>query len=228
MYSLSGQQVFGGSIIGPGALQLNSGALTLTSTGNTFSGGTTISGGTLQIGVNTGPTTDGSLLGQITNNSLLVFDNYAAGTYGGVINGSGAVTKSGLGLLTFTNSSTYGGGTVISGGTLQIGNGGSNGSLGLSSTVTDYGALVFDLSSPSTYSGLITGAGNVAQIGSGLMTLTGSNTSSGQTLVSAGSLQLGVGGATGTITGSIYVGNGTFLLDRSGTMSNGLAAPAPW
>ena len=78
-----------------------------------------------------------------------------------------------------------------------------------------------------TYGGLIGGVGNLTQAGTGVLTLTGSNLSSGQTPVSAGSLQLGVGGATGTITGSIYVGNGTFLLDRSGTMSNGLAGAGP-
>ena len=50
VYSLTGQQTFANPITGPGVLQLNSGAVTLTSTGNTFSGGTTISGGTLQIG----------------------------------------------------------------------------------------------------------------------------------------------------------------------------------
>ena len=50
VYSLTGQQTVGNPITGPGVLQLNSGAVTLTSTGNSFSGGTTISGGTLQIG----------------------------------------------------------------------------------------------------------------------------------------------------------------------------------
>ena len=60
-----------------------------------------------------------------------MFANYAAQTFGGTISGSGAVTKSGLGLLTFTNASSYTGGTTISGGTLQLGNGqaGKDGSL---------------------------------------------------------------------------------------------------
>ena len=55
VYSLTGQQTFTNPITGPGVLQANSGAVTLTSTGNTFSGGTTISGGTLEIGANAGP-----------------------------------------------------------------------------------------------------------------------------------------------------------------------------
>ncbi len=113
VFSLTGQQTFTNPITGPGVLQLNSGAVTLTSTGNTFSGGTTISGGTLQIGGNNGAASDGSLPGPVSNNSLLVFDNYAPQTFGGTISGSGAVTKSGQGLLTFTNASGYTGGTTI-------------------------------------------------------------------------------------------------------------------
>ena len=98
----------------------------------------------------------------------------------------------------------------------------------LTSNGSTVGNLVFDLPGAVTYGGLIGGVGNLTQAGTGILTLTGSNTSSGQTSVSAGTLQLGVGGATGTLTGSIIVSNaGTFLLDRSGTMSNGLGGTGP-
>ena len=140
----------------------------------------------------------------------------------------------GAGALTLLGSNySYTGSTIVSGGVLQVGNGTIGAALAgttnvqLTANGANYGGLVFDLPGNATYGGAIGGVGNVTQAGSGLLTLTGSNLSSGQTTVSAGSLQLGVGGATGTITGSLYVGNGTFLLDRSGTMSNGIAGSGP-
>ena len=151
-----------------------------------------------------------------------------------MISGSGSLMEIGAGALTLVGSNYgYTGSTVVSGGVLQVGNGTVGAPLTgttnvqLTSNGTNYGALVFDLPGNVTYGGLIGGVGNLTQAGTGVLTLTGSNLSSGQTLVSAGSFQLGVGGATGTITGSIYVGNGTLLLDRSGTMSNGLAGAGP-
>ncbi len=215
VYSLTGQQVFAGAITGPGVLQLNSGAVTLTSTGNTFSGGTTINGGTLQLGVNTGATADGSLLGQVTNNSLLVFDNFAPQTFGGTISGSGAVTKSGLGLLTFTNANSYNGGTTISGGTLQLGSGqpGQDGSL--AGTVADNSFLAFNYASNETFAGAISGNGALATLGSRTLTLTNIESYSGPTTISAGTLQLGNGsvGGVGAVAGNI-ANNSTLVFNN--------------
>src|SRR5262249_37654394 len=80
-----------------------------------------ISAGTLQIG--NGGTT-GSVAGNIVDTAALVFNRSNALTYGGVISGTGSVSKSGAGTLTLTGDSTYTGGTTISAGKLQIGNGG--------------------------------------------------------------------------------------------------------
>ena len=138
-------------------LQLNSGALTLTSSGNTFSGGTMILGGTLQIG--NVLANNGSLPGQVTNNSLLVFANYAAETFGGTISGSGAVSKSGQGLLTFTNAGSYTGGTTISAGTLELGNGQPGQDASLAGTVADNSVLALMYASNETFAGAISGNG---------------------------------------------------------------------
>ena len=78
IYSLTGQQSVANPITGAGTVQITGGAVTLTSTGNTFGGGMTIPGGTLQIGNNTGAGFDGSLPGLVSNSSLLIFDNYAS------------------------------------------------------------------------------------------------------------------------------------------------------
>ena len=199
VYSLSGQQVFGGAISGAGSLYLKSGALTLTSTANTFSGGTTISGGTLQIGSNTAPAFDGSLVGAVTDNSTFVFANFANGTFGGSISGSGAVIKAasfngtGGGVLAFTNANAYTGLTTISNGTLQLGNGqaGHDGLVG--GPVADNGVLAFDEAANETFGGAIGGGGALTTLGGHTLTLTNIETYSGLTTISAGTLQLGNG-----------------------------------
>ncbi len=223
------------AVSGSGSLtQAGSGVLVLPGS-NTYTGGTLVSGGTLQVGNGNG----GEFLASpavvlSSTGAALVFSNTDSVSYSGVISGSGSLMEIGAGALTLLGSNySYTGSTIVSGGVLQVGNGTIGAALAgttnvqLTANGANYGGLVFDLPGNATYGGAIGGVGNVTQAGSGLLTLTGSNLSSGQTTVSAGSLQLGVGGATGTITGSLYVGNGTFLLDRSGTMSNGIAGSGP-
>ena len=68
-------------------------------------------------------------------------------TVGGAISGSGfGLTKAGSGSLILSGANTYNGSTIISAGTLQIGNGGTTGSLSTSSAIENNGALVFNRS----------------------------------------------------------------------------------
>ena len=77
---------------------------------STYTGGTTISAGTLKLG---NASTTGSVTGNIVNNAALTFDRSDALTYAGVISGTGAVTQSGTGTLTLTGANTYTGTTTI-------------------------------------------------------------------------------------------------------------------
>ena len=88
-----------------------------------------------------------------------------------------------------TGDSSFSGGTTISAGTLQLGNGGTTGSI--VGDVADNGTLAFNRSDAVTFPGVISGSGAVAQIGSGTTILTADNPYTGRTRVSAGALVVG-------------------------------------
>lgn len=128
------------------------------------------------------------------------------------LSGSYGLTKDGAGKLILTGTDTYGGGTRINAGTLQIGNGGTKGSI--VGDVLDDGALVFDHSDTVTFAGKISGTGSLEQAGTGVLILTADSTYTGGTTIGAGSLQLGYYGTTGWITGNVK-DNGSLIFERS-------------
>lgn len=79
--------------------------------------------------------------------------------------GGGSLTKLGPGALILTGANTYAGGTTVSAGTLQIGNGGYNGSI--VGNVTDNATLVYNLQDYQPLPSNITGTGNLSLIGGG-------------------------------------------------------------
>ncbi len=104
-------------------------------------------------------------------------------------------------ILTGNNPGFRGSVLVDPGGTLQLGNGGTTGSIG--GNVTDNGMLVIDRSNLVTLPGVISGTGALTLAGTGTTVLTADNTFTGGTTISAGTLQLGNGGTTGSIVGNI-------------------------
>jgi RHS repeat-associated protein len=193
--------------------------LTLTGT-NAYSGGTTISAGTLYVGNYTSTGTLGS--GAVVDNAALVFNRSGTATIANAISGTGTVTQT-AGTLILTGANTYSGGTTINDGTLQVGAGGTSGTLG-SGDVTGgyfYGELVFDRSDSVTVDNDISGSISLVQQGSGTLTLTGSNTYSDGTTVSDGTLCVGDGATAGTLgSGSVTVDYGGLLVfDRSDTVT---------
>ncbi|WP_339804245.1 autotransporter-associated beta strand repeat-containing protein [Saezia sanguinis] len=102
-----------------------------------------------------------------------------------VIAGIDGLQKEGAGKLILTGNNTYTGGTVIAQGVLQ-GNAQS-----IRGDVLNYAELVFDQVADATFANNITGTGNLTKEGAGVLTLSGSNTYSGDTLVNHGTLQAG-------------------------------------
>jgi autotransporter-associated beta strand protein len=211
------------------------GIVVLAGTGNTYSGGTTVSAGTLRLGnasalgstlalttVASGATLDvngytvtlGSLSGQgvvsLPGGKISIDANNSSTTFSGTISGSGQVEKIGSGTLLLSGSNTYSGITTISSGTLQIGDGNAAGTLG-TGAVTDNVVLAFNRSDVITVSNIISGSGNVQQIGSGTLIISGANGYSGTTTVNNGILQLANSSALGTTAGGTIVQNGGAL-----------------
>jgi len=111
---------------------------------------------------------------------------------GGISNGltvNMPVFKNGAGTLTLSGDNQYSGQTLISGGTVQVGNGGATGVLGLG-TVSNNAMLAFNRTNDMTVGNLIVGTGAVEQRGSGRTILTNINTYTGTTRVMAGVLEL--------------------------------------
>ncbi len=161
--------------------------------------------------------TNGLLASQnITNNGAipakLVYDGNSPQTLGGVISGPISLTvKSGT--LTLSGANTYTGGTIVSNGVLQVGNGGTKGTIG-SGNVTNGSSLVFNRSDNVTFANVISGGGSVVQQGSGTLTLAGANTYTGPTTVSNGTMAI----AGGVVGGDMNVSGGTLVPSSVGSI----------
>jgi autotransporter-associated beta strand protein len=207
-----------GKITGIASLtKTNTGTLTLL-TANDYTGGTTINGGAIQVG---NGSTSGAMLGNgsVVDNASLVFNEPDGYDFTNVISGTGNLTQLGAGTMTFSGNNTYSGPTTISAGTLQVGDGNTSGTLG-TNAVTDNAALAFNRSDSLVQSGLITGSGTLTVL-AGTVTVTASNSFNGVTTInSGGTLQLGNGGAIGSVPLTNVTDNGTLAFDHSFNETN--------
>jgi autotransporter-associated beta strand protein len=136
----------------------------------------------------------------------------------GVISTTGSrLNKEGAGTLALTATNTFGSaigaGTnlvSINAGTLQLGNGGTTGSITATGDIDNLGTLAINRSNAITISNIIKGSGSVNQIGSGTTTLTATNTYTGTTTIADGTLALASSGRTGT--GAVTVQMGSTIL----------------
>ncbi|HEY6071403.1 MAG TPA: autotransporter-associated beta strand repeat-containing protein, partial [Chthoniobacterales bacterium] len=153
--------------------------------------------------------------------TLTVGSNNATGSYAGTIAGTLKLTKTGAGVETLTGANTYTGATTISNGTLQLGDGGSTGSLSASSAISLSSGGTFTINRNNAVvqgtdfsSSAITGTGKFEQIGSGSTTLNVANSYSGGTTISGGTLIASASGALGS--GGVNLNAASVTLTLSG------------
>jgi autotransporter-associated beta strand protein len=221
IYSGTNSQTLSGIISGTGELtQNNSSTLTL-SGNNTYSGATTINGGTLQI-ASTGRLGSGSYAGNIANNGTFIYSGTNNQTLSGIISGSGALTQNNsASKLTLSGNNTYSGTTTISVGTLEIGSTGRLGGGSYEGDIANNGTFIYSGTNNQTLSGIISGSGALTQnVANSTLTLSGNNTYTGATTISAGTLSIS---SIGNVGENSAIGAGSIIKIGGGGTSGYLS-----
>lgn len=226
-------------VTGSGNLDVNASAaglqtVTLSNSGNNYTGTTTVSGGTLRLGsnqalgntslltINSGTNTNingmTQTIGALAGDGGLAIDGgnltiSNGGTYGGVASGLlGNLTLSG-GTLILTGANTYTGLTNINtGATMQVGAGGTTGSV--AGPIVDNGILTFNRSDDVVLPGAVVGSGELHQDGAGTLFINNDVAVTGPVVINAGTVSIGDGTADGSVAGNI-VNNGALQFNRS-------------
>ena len=134
-------------------------------------------------------------------------------TVASALSGDSQLVKTDLGTLILTGANTYTGGTEISEGTLQIGDGGTGAAI--SGDVVNNAGLVFDFSDQLDLDGDISGSGTLTKQGAGTLTLSGNTSQAGGLVVSDGRL---------FVNGQIQAGD---VLVQSGGLLSGSGSIIP-
>jgi fibronectin-binding autotransporter adhesin len=229
VFNQGSNDVYSGSISGGGTLgKIGGGTLTLTGA-STYSGATAIAGGTLQAGsssafgrsrllsVGAGATVDFNGFNQTffsvggTGNvalnggaTLTVGSDNSSSALDATVSGSGGLVKDGSGTLTLTGANTFTGGLTVNGGAI------TGGAQSLPGRIINNSVIVFNQTSDGVYSGSMSGSGVLGKAGAGALTLSGTNTYTGGTLLSAGSLI----GTTNSLQGT-FVNTGELVFDQA-------------
>lgn len=177
--------------------------------------------------------------GTISGSGDLTFNNISFGNVvlNGAVNQTGRLINSGPGLVTingniggnitriienggFSNgvqstmvlagTNSYTGGTMITSGVLQVGNGGTTGNLAPGSVLNN-GTLIYNRSDNLSEDHLITGSGKLQQTGTGILMLTANNNYVGGTTIGAGTLLAANTSGLATGSGLVTVGSGATL-----------------
>jgi fibronectin-binding autotransporter adhesin len=191
---------------GPGILRL--------SAANTYSGGTTVNGGILELGTNgmvsitgtrmNGPVGTGGLT--LNNGATLRSNNTSARTIQNDVILSGNITL----------------GDAVNNGALTFNSTDGTRTLSTPSTVTLNADTTLTTNSLVTIADAISGGFKLTKNGGSTLILSGANTYTGTTTISGGTLQLGTGGTTGSLsTSSAIVDNANLTFNRTNIVTQG-------
>jgi autotransporter-associated beta strand protein len=128
----------------------------------------------------------------------------------GALTGQGRIVKQNSGTLIIDVTNDMTGGTLISAGTLQIGQGGATGTTG-SGAITNNAALVVNRNDTLSVPNVISGSGSLTQAGSGTVALSGNNTYSGATLINSGTVLFQSSNALGSAVSGTTVASAAQL-----------------
>ncbi|ENG1169038.1 fibronectin-binding autotransporter adhesin ShdA [Salmonella enterica subsp. enterica] len=165
---------------------------------NNYSGGTTISGGTLTV-----DHADSLGTGTIANSGVL---QVGEGELENTLFGSGSLVKTGTGELTLSGDNTYSGGTTIDDGVLIADHADSLGT----GAVANNGVLQVG---EGELKNTLSGTGSLVKIGTGELTLSGDNTYSSGTTIDDGVL---IAANVNALSGGDVDNSGTLMLDANG------------
>jgi autotransporter-associated beta strand protein len=212
-------QTFLGTVSGPGTLtKFGTSTLVIDNTAATWTGGTSIRSGTLELGR---AGSNGLLPGTLANPSSVVispgatlkFNRGSNKSFFDIISGGGGITVANTptAKVRLVSDNTYTGPTTISSGMLMIGQGnpGEPGSI-VSSIVNNSGTIAFNRVEDLTYAGVINGTGTLEKQAAGKLVLTGTHAYTGTTTVIAGTLVVNgaIGNSAVTVTGGTLGGTG--------------------
>ncbi len=179
------------------------------------------------------------------NHDLTIRGSGTTNILGAINTGTGGLIKDGTGTVRLAAANSFTGATTVNAGVLELLdsaalsrtapltiNGAGKVLAKAATTVANLaGAGILELDGvtlttgsdgrDSTFSGAIIGSGGLTKAGAGRLTLTGANSYSGLTTISAGTLQIGNGGNTGTLGSGDVINNGTLVFNRSGAVSVG-------
>ena len=218
-FNRAGTLTVAGSVLGTGSVTNDGPGTVILANNNSYSGGTFINAGTLQIG-NGGSTGNLSVGGRVVDNGTIIFNTTSTviiSGFGANISGTGNVRVA-KGTLKATGVNSYTGWTQIDpGATFQPSDGNAGQFIGLGSVITNNGTIFMTRQDAAVFgiSNNIVGSGKVVvdtgNQNSGLVNLAGTNTYTGNTWIGGSGIILGDGitPGAGTVVGSVIFTNTT-------------------
>jgi fibronectin-binding autotransporter adhesin len=220
----------GVGIFGPGSLTISNGGVL------NSQGGAEIDGFFPGLGIPTATVTGSGSTWNVGGSGLTVGGGSTSGPGSLTVSNGGVVNTSSLtigdpcgcadGRVTITDGgvvNSFGFTGIGEASTLNLGTGGLAGAI-ITPAIDNRGRIVANFTDTLTLAADIFGAGALSKAGPGTLILTGTNTYTGGTTISGGTLQLGNGGASGSIVGNV-TNNGTLAITRSDTLTFGGGSP---